>query len=137
MKIKFKNRQMLGILLMQKYSGKTLEEVTKFRKIYAKKLEEELEKDREFLNKCVEKDKHGNWKRKADNSFIIIPKHKQEFEETTKRRQEEDFIEINDPSTKTIKKVIEDKMKLISTNKEEVTIDEYESLTDLLEMFNK
>ena len=28
-------------------------------------------------------------------------------------------------------------MKLISTNKEEVTIDEYESLTDLLEMFNK
>ena len=128
---------MLGILLMQKYSGKTLEDVSKFRKIYSTKLEEELEKDREFLKKCVETDKHGNFKRKADNSFIVIPKHKQEFEEVTKRRQDEDFIEINDPSTKTIKKVIEDKMKLISTNKEEVTIDEYESLTDLLEMFKK
>lgn len=137
MKIKFKNRQMLGILLMQKYSGKLLEEVANFRDIYQKELEAELEKDRAFLDKCIEKDKKGNWKRKADNSFVIISKYKQEFEDTTKKRQEEDFIEIKDGSVKAIKKIIEDKIKLISTSKEDATIDEYNSLKELLEMFSK
>ncbi len=137
MKIKFKHRQMLGILLMQKYSGKTLIDVANFREIYGKKLEEELEKDKEFLKKCIETDKKGNWKRKADGTFVVIPKHKQEFEETTKKRQEEDYIEITEPCTKAIKKIVEDKIKLISTSKEEVTIDEYNSLKELLETFDK
>lgn len=137
MKIKFKHRPMLGVILMGKFSGKRLEAVSDFRKIYGKQLEEELTKDREFLNKVADKDKEGNWKRNKHNEIIIKAQFKKEFEEQTKKRAEEDYIEINDKSAKEIEKIVKEKIESLSKGKEEMTIDEYEALKDLQETFKK
>lgn len=137
MKIKFKHRPMLGVILIGKFSGKRLEAVSDFRKIYGKQLEEELTKDREFLNKVADKDKEGNWKRNKHNEIIIKAQFKKEFEEQTKKRAEEDYIEITDKSAKEIEKIVKEKIESLSKGKEEMTIDEYEALKDLQETFKK